>query len=183
MMSKLTLTRRAALGRAAAAIAVSAATQSTRGQDRNGGDGEGNQTFLRLLESSNQSVASLLKNGPPRQGRGVGRGANVAALVAAYCAPQSTHYKSEKLVPLMESATRVFVDAQNPDGTLDAGNLASPPDTGFVIEGLAASLTVLRAMSTSRHNSGLAEVDKVLSNKPSEEIRISGRTISLLLRR
>ena len=46
----------------------------------------------------------------------------------------------------MESASRVFVDAQNPDGTLDAGNLASPPDTGFVVEGLAASLGVLRRM-------------------------------------
>jgi len=35
------------------------------------------------------------------------------------------------------------VAAQNPDGTLDAGNLASPPDTGFAVEGLATTLTVL----------------------------------------
>jgi hypothetical protein len=92
----------------------------------------------------------MLKDTQPRAGRGVGRGANVAALVAAYCAPESAHYESENLIPLMESASHAFVSAQNPDGTLDAGNLASPPDTGFVVEGLAASLAVLRQRNDPR---------------------------------
>ena len=93
----------------------------------------GGETFLRLLKSSNESVGRMLKEPQSRGGRGVGRGANVAALTAAYCAPESAYYKSESLIPLLESASRVFVDAQNPDGTLDAGNLASPPDTASLI--------------------------------------------------
>ncbi len=150
---------------------------------------EGQQTFLRLLKSSNESVTRMLEsaqaagrgsqrssnsaelaaasesvvrelNGPPpRAGRGVGRGANVAALAAAYCAPQSAYYRSEKLIPLMERAARAFVDAQHPDGTLDAGNLASPPDTGFVVEALAAALEVLRRMD----DPALAQIKTTLS--------------------
>jgi len=110
---------------------------------------EGQQFFLRLLKSSNESVERMLKQPQQPRGRSVGRGANVAALAAAYCAPESAYYKSESLIPLMESSSRVFVDAQHPDGTLDAGNLSSPPDTGFVVEGLAATLAVFAATGRS----------------------------------
>jgi hypothetical protein len=137
-MSGPRFTRRTALGRAAA-LAASAGAQIITAQESAPVD-EGQRTFLRLLKSSDDTVLSA------PAGRGLGRGANVAALVAAYCSKESVHYRSERLVPLMERATQVFVDAQNPDGTLDAGNLASPPDTGFVVEGLAASLGVLRTM-------------------------------------
>ena len=58
--------------------------------------------------------------------------------------PNPRYFKLGALIPLLENATKIFVDAQNKDGTLDAGNLASPPDTGFVVEGLATSLAVLR---------------------------------------
>ena len=141
MMSRLKLTRRTALGKAAA-LAVSA--QGLTAQDNSGAD-EGQRMFLRLLKSSDETVLS-----PPAGRGGVGRGGNVAALVASYCSRESVHYRSERLIPLMESATRVFVEAQNPDGTLDAGNLASPPDTGFVIEAMAASLGVLRGVDEAR---------------------------------
>jgi hypothetical protein len=115
--------------------------------------GEGQEFFLRLLKSSNESAGRML-GGPTalqgRGGRGVGRGGSVAALVAAYCAPESAYYKSEALIPLLENAVRVFLAAQHPDGTLDAGNLASPPDTGFVIEAMGASLAVLRQLDDPR---------------------------------
>jgi hypothetical protein len=143
------LTRRTAIGKTAAALAASAGLKSLTAQGAGDRD-EGPQFFQRLLKSSNESVARMLKDTQPRAGRGVGRGANVAALVAAYCAPESAHYESENLIPLMESASHAFVSAQNPDGTLDAGNLASPPDTGFVVEGLAASLAVLRQRDDPR---------------------------------
>jgi hypothetical protein len=136
MMFRVKLTRRTALGKTAA-FAASAGVQALVAQETGGID-EGERTFLRLLKSSDETVLS------PPSGRGIGRGAHVASLVAAYCSKESVHYREQRLIPLMEGATRVFVDAQNPDGTLDAGNLASPPDTGFVVEGLAASLGVLR---------------------------------------
>jgi hypothetical protein len=127
-----------------------------------GAGGEGQELFLRLLKSNNESVGRILKEaqgspqpstgrGGGRGGGGGGRGGNLAGLVAAYCAPESAYYKSESLIPLMETAARASVAGQNPDGTVDAsGNLASPPDTGFTIEGMAASLAVLRKMDEAR---------------------------------
>jgi hypothetical protein len=146
------------MGKAVAALAASTSVHSLAGQDSSDAS-EGQQIFLRLLNSSNESVASMLKDPQPRTGRGLGRGANIAALVAAYCAPESSYYRSESLIPLMESASRAFLAAQNSDGTLDAGNLASSPDTGFVVEGLAASLAVLRQVA----DPGLAQVKATLS--------------------
>jgi len=146
------LTRRSLVGRAVT-IASSAAVGVLAGGAA-AGAGEDQAFFLRLLNSSNESVRRMLESAqaPPGAGpaRGVGRGANVAALTAAYCAPESPYHKVETLIPLLESAARVFVNAQHPDGTLDAGNLHSPPDTAFVVEGLAASLAVLRKMDDPR---------------------------------
>src|SRR6185369_14418186 len=97
-----------------------------------GASDEGLQAFLRFSRANDEAVGRMLN--PPPAGRAgaarVGRGQNLAALVAAYCSPESSFHKSERLIPLMERAAQAFVDAQNPDGTLDAGNLASPPDTG-----------------------------------------------------
>jgi hypothetical protein len=137
------ITRRTVLQNAAAEFVTAALVKSLAAQTTAPSD-EGQQFFARLLKSNNESVERMLHQRPAASTRGIGRGANVAALVAAYCAPESSHYKSAQLVPLMESASAVFVTAQHPDGTLDAGNLNSPPDTGFVVEGLAATLAVLR---------------------------------------
>ena len=146
------ITRRSVLGKAAAVLATSAAVDSSTAQAPAPGAAP-QDFFLRLLKSSNDSVARLLQQEAetlrPRPAR-VGRGETLAALVAAYCAPESSYYRAESLIPLMESAAQVFVSAQNQDGTLDAGNLASPPDTGFVVEGLAASLAVLRQAQDPR---------------------------------
>ena len=103
---------------------------------------EGDQFFLRLLKSNDDLVSRLLSDPPgarPRTLR-VARGGNVAALMSSWCSPESSFYKSEKLIPALERESRVFLDAQHPDGTLDAGNLASPPDTAFVVEAIAGAL-------------------------------------------
>jgi hypothetical protein len=141
------LTRRTVVKSAIATFAASAGAHSAARQET-GNSREGQQFFARLLKSSNQTVARMLEQTgdvpQARAGRGVGRGSTVAALAAAYCAPESSFFQSAALIPLLENATKMFVDAQNKDGTLDAGNLASPPDTAFVVEGLATALAVLR---------------------------------------
>jgi hypothetical protein len=148
---------------AAAAFAASGSINAVTGPET-GGSAEGQQFFTRLLKSSNETVARMTREAgalpQARRGRGVGRGANVAALVAAYCAPESSYFKSRDLIPLLESASQTFVAAQNKDGTLDAGNLASPPDTAFAVEGLAAALAVLRQMG----DPALAQAQQTLTN-------------------
>jgi hypothetical protein len=133
----MSITRRSVIGGTVlGALAASAQT---------GGD-EGQQFLLRLLKANDDAVGRMLNQ--PSGGRGgaarVGRGENIAALTAAYCSPESSYYRGDKLIPPMERGAQALVDAQNPDGLLDAGNLDSPPDTGFVVEATAASLAVAR---------------------------------------
>src|ERR1700680_3661984 len=111
------ITRRTIIGKAAAALAASATGSPLGGQTS--AESDGRQFFLRLLKASNDSVGRLLQDPQARPARGLGRGANIAALAAAYCAPESSYYKSENLIPPMENASAAFLAAQHPDGTLD----------------------------------------------------------------
>src|SRR5206468_64287 len=43
-----------------------------------------------------------------------------------------------------EQASAILLGVQHPDGTIDSGNLNSPPDTGFVVETVSTALAVLR---------------------------------------
>jgi hypothetical protein len=131
----LKITRRTAVVNTLGALAASAQDAADEGQ----------QFFLRLTRANDEAVRRLLQPPPATRSTGrAGRGQNVAALIASYCSPESAHHQSPTLIPLLERAAQAFVDAQNPDGTLDAGNLASPPDTAFVVEAMAASLEVAR---------------------------------------
>src|SRR5262245_31646324 len=97
-------TRRDFIGKTVTTLTVSTSVDFLAGQATAGDEGQA--FFLRLLKSSNQSVATMLQSADAgRQtggGRSVGRGANIAALVAAYCAPESSYYRAERLIPLME---------------------------------------------------------------------------------
>lgn len=145
------ITRREALGKTAAAAATAAVAYAQVD--------EGQQFFLRLLKSNDEAVARMLGGGAARAGGRLGRGENIAAMIAAYCSPESVHHQSAALIPLLERAAQAFLDAQNPDGLLDAGNLDSPPDTAFVVEALGAALLVARRRNDAR----LARVQEILS--------------------
>jgi hypothetical protein len=73
-----------------------------------------------------------------------------AVLAASFCCPESAHYKSEQLIAPLEKAANILLAAQHPDGTVDSGNLNSPPDTGFVLEPLCTALSALRKMNDQR---------------------------------
>jgi hypothetical protein len=141
----MTVTRRSALATAAGVMAAAAQADA---QDSlpTAASHEGQQFFLRLLKANDDAVARILSqpDRKPSPNARLGRGGNVAAMVAAYCSPDSTHYRARQLIPRMEQAAETFRDALNPEGLLDAGNLSSPPDTGFVVDALSASLRVIR---------------------------------------
>ncbi|HKD08573.1 MAG TPA: hypothetical protein VKB79_21910 [Bryobacteraceae bacterium] len=136
------MTRRTAIGETAALAATAISSLRAQGSVEQ-------EFFLRLLNSSNETVPRLL-DGFGASIRGLGRGENLAALAAAYCAPESSYYQNATLVPAMEREASRFVTAQHSDGTIDAGNLSSPPDTAFVVEGLATVLAVLRGARDAR---------------------------------
>src|SRR3954468_4835284 len=77
-------------------------------------------------------------------------GAYMEALTAALCASESTRHNSGELIGPMEKISDILVSAQHSDGTIDAGNLHSPPDTGFVVQTVCRALAVLRTANDAR---------------------------------
>lgn len=163
-------TRRTALRNTLFALAAaSAQEQRTQAQSApSTTNNEGTQFFLRLLKANDEAVSRLLQPQPANSntGRGPGggaarggRGQNIAALIASYCSPESAHHQSPTLIPPMERGAQTFLDALHADGTLDAGNLSSPPDTGFVVEATAAALDVARHKNDPR----LAPTQEILT--------------------
>lgn len=107
----------------------------------------GNDFYLRLVKANDARIPGLIAavNASNPRRTGIRRVASdLAGLIAAYCAPESSLFKAEALISPMEKASRVLLDAQYPDGTIDSGNLESPPDTGFVVEVVSTALAVLR---------------------------------------
>ncbi|GAB2633105.1 hypothetical protein [Belliella aquatica] len=71
------------------------------------------------------------------------QGYDFAVLSASYCHPQSSFFKSKKVLQRMESLILFLLSQQRSDGTMNTGNLESPPDTAFVMEPLCAAAKIL----------------------------------------
>lgn len=155
------ITRREALGQTIGAVAASASSSAQNSVGANPG-GEGQQMFLRLLKANDEAVSRMLQAAAGGAAMRAGRGSDVAGLVAAYCAPESSFYRSESLIPRIESRAQTLLDTLHPDGLLDAGNLSSPPDTAFVVEAIAAALVVARQSQDQRLARVQATLDRFL---------------------
>lgn len=76
--------------------------------------------------------------------RNRGRSGFLVTAAAAYSAEASRYYRDERLITPMQEVAAVLLRNQYPDGTFDAGNLQSPPDTAFMIEQLCRAQDLLR---------------------------------------
>jgi hypothetical protein len=106
-----------------------------------------NDFYLRLVRANDARALDLIAavtSFKPRRAPIRRLASDLQGLVAAYCAPESTYFKAERLIAPMEQAARHLLAAQHADGTIDSGNLQSPPDTGFVVEAVGVALAVLR---------------------------------------
>ncbi|MCX6215008.1 hypothetical protein [Spirosoma sp.] len=100
-------------------------------------------------------------------------GFDLANLAAAFSEPRSPYYRKPELVPVMDKIIRFLVAKQQDDGTLDLGNLASPPDTAFILEPLCTAATILKTAGLL----SLVEVKKQLKQfilKAGEALRTGG---------
>ena len=70
----------------------------------------------------------------------------IGRATAALCSEESDYYGSQELVESVKLATRYLLRVQHPDGTIDlhTTNFHSPPDSAFVVEPLAAAVSLLR---------------------------------------
>lgn len=98
----------------------------------------------RLLSANDVQVAKLLSSisdEKPSFGRKIGY--DFAQLSASYCSPDSRYFHSEEIITALEKLTQLLVSIQSEDGTLNFGNLESPPDTAFLLEPLSAGAFLL----------------------------------------
>lgn len=87
----------------------------------------------------------------------VGTAGSMATMAAALATPQSAYYRSTGLLSALDRATDFMLRRQHGDGTISLGgtNFNSPPDTGFVISGMAQIYWLL---SRQEKEAGCAEV-------------------------
>jgi len=71
----------------------------------------------------------------------------IATWTAALLCPESRYYRSEMLAQRVELAVHFQLQAQHADGTISPGftNMHSPPDTAFVVSGLAQTYELMVA--------------------------------------
>ena len=68
---------------------------------------------------------------------------DIAALTASYAYPGSAYYHNPQLVTKLELLVDFLSSAQTADGTVNIGNLESPPDTAFLVEILCPANSIL----------------------------------------
>lgn len=87
---------------------------------------------------------------------------DINTLTASYCSPGSRYYHDATVVAAMKKLSQHLLKAQSDDGTVNAGNLESPPDTGFIVELLTAACTVLQQEAATALNEVKAALKKFL---------------------
>ena len=92
----------------------------------------------KLLTANDQQVKQLLsiKATDPVFSRRTGM--DIAVLAAAYTSPGSNYFHKEDLIKKLDELVKLLSTAQAEDGTVNIGNLESPPDTAFLLEHLSA---------------------------------------------
>ena len=113
----------------------------------------------RLLAANDSQVTKLLstvKDERPAFGRRIGF--DFAQLSASYCSPDSVFFHSNEVVSALEKLAQLLTSMQSEDGTLNFGNLESPPDTAFLLEPLSAGAFLL----LKDNNSSLSNVNSVI---------------------
>lgn len=103
-----------------------------------------NDLEKRMVQGNDDHVRDLLAQGDAANRHGSrSLGYNFAKFSAAFCHPESQFFQQESIVQkLQETVERLFVILR-PDGTINAGNLESPPDTAFIMEPLCSGVYIL----------------------------------------
>jgi len=113
----------------------------------------------RLADANDKQVSLLLES--VREGNlsfSRKTGYDIAVLTASYCYPGSKYFHDPLLVPKLDLLVQFLAAAQSPDGTVNIGNLESPPDTAFLMEILCGAATILQKDTAG----ALADVKKKL---------------------
>jgi hypothetical protein len=105
---------------------------------------DGKELMKRLVVANDAQVEKLLKSDFENRMFSRKDAHDFNTLTASYCSPGSTFYHDADIVAPLQKLLRHLLNAQAKDGTVNVGNLESPPDTAFVVELLTAAGVVLK---------------------------------------
>lgn len=149
----------------------------TAGEERgDGGNGmKSEAVYGKLVHMNDEQVGIVLRqqvNDPGDRNDGgvvlglygvstashVGTASCMAAMAAALAAPQSGYYRSAELLSALDRTADFMLRRQHGDGTISLGgtNFNSPPDTGFVINGMAQIYWLLQGVAEGAGTAGAA---------------------------
>lgn len=116
--------------------------------------------LMERLIQANDDQATLLMKSVEKDKLQFGRmiAYSIATLAAAYCAKDSIYYHNKTVVEKLDILVKFLATAQAEDGTVNAGNLESPPDTAFLIEILGPAAAIMR----NDNSNDLQQVQKEL---------------------
>lgn len=102
-------------------------------------------TILPRLVAANDSTITAARKQSAGDGEVATRSEAVRVLVyvCGYVSPDSRYFHDDTMLPELEAVVAALAAGQHPSGLWDAGNLESPPDTGFMVESLAKAQALL----------------------------------------
>ncbi len=121
------------------------------------------ELLVKLIKGNDDHVADLLARGDAANRHG-GRspGYNFAKFSAAYCNPGSKFYGNPALIGKLKEVVTGLNAVLRPDGTINAGNLESPPDTAFIMEPLCSGVYILSKSSSRALDEVKMEIREVI---------------------
>lgn len=130
---------------AAAALAPLYGDLFSRGE-RNSPDRPNDEELLRRLgEANDRQVAKLLESVRPGNLEFSRKTAyDFAVLAGSYCFARSRYYHSREIADKLELLVAFLSESQSADGTVNVGNLESPPDTAFVMEIICTAAGIMK---------------------------------------
>lgn len=95
---------------------------------------EKNDLFSRLVTANDVQVEKLLQTSFDHREFSRRLGYDLGLLTASYCCKTSRYYRNSSLLLPLQKLSQHLLRAQTEDGTINVGNLESPPDTAFIVE-------------------------------------------------
>ncbi|MBS1511315.1 MAG: hypothetical protein JST86_10780 [Bacteroidetes bacterium] len=104
------------------------------------------EAFMQSLAAANDAQVDKLLAGTGNGAFMFSRksGYDLAVLSASYCYALSKYFHSELVLPKLQEIVAGLQQYQTEDGTVNIGNLESPPDTAFLLEPLTAAAFILK---------------------------------------
>lgn len=96
-----------------------------------------------------------------------------AILSGSYCEKSSAYYQDPRIIEKLGILARFLTDSQGQDGTVNIGNLESPPDTAFVIEIVSSATMSLQQQQVPALKPVMDQI-KTMIVKAGEALRTGG---------